>query len=427
MAGDSSIAEAPSSTHATSKTRTGGPSFLLASGASVVALGTILLLGLWRELDRFLPYLLLVVGAGILFTSVDLLVAPGESPRPKRDRTPAPPPATAEPSSPLARPKVVQPRPRLREHHPHSGLGRAAVSAATKPGDEIWRRWAIPRPRPLGAELVGPVPETAYCPPKLGAFVAFPARDQDLQFPALERPPVGKASGSSTPSSSAPLLDLRRGESFWSSDPPVPSKKFGRSGPFSDSELDTLFPRVADSTSLGGAPLAPIPSDRSCGPGSLLPSPELSPSRSLEGGPGPSKVPDAQTPPLPDSQPNAEAASAPCPIPTGAAVGPLLAGPVALLPTLDALDHMVALEALNPTPPHLRSSLPPKPSGSSSGRVGPVARQTARWHCADCSQALSDFRAWVECPRCSQPICRRCLSAAFLTGEEGHCAECRNS
>lgn len=427
MADGSPVAGAPSSTLAETRAHALGLCFLLAAGAWAVALGAILLLGVWKEVDRFLPYLLLAVGVGTLASSVGLLLSPGEAARVKLDRPRATSPAKAGPSSPAPRrTEAGRPTPKPRDSRPHSGLGRAVVSAASRTGDEIWRRWTTPIARPLGVELAGPVPETAHSAPKSGGFVAFPRRSQDLQFVTRARPggtepdgflpPAAPSPHASAPSPPSPSNAAR------SPPPPRPQP-----GPFSETELDALFPCAPPSPPAAEVLSSPRTVPPSGGPNEAPRSENRFASDAADETSGRFAVGNPAAAPPQAARPEVPVHREPSPIRADEDMGPLLAGPLGLLPVLDSQDHVVAFEATNPTPPHLRLSPYMEPDRLLAGRSGTGVRESLRWYCTECSRALSDFRSWVQCRRCSRPMCRQCLTSSFLAGADGHCANCRSS
>jgi hypothetical protein len=53
---------------------------------------------------------------------------------------------------------------------------------ASSVGDRLWREWLPVEGEPLGAEIIGPVPETLYSPRGAGAPDPFPYREEDLLF-----------------------------------------------------------------------------------------------------------------------------------------------------------------------------------------------------------------------------------------------------
>jgi hypothetical protein len=390
-----------------------------------VTLGAVLLFGLWTDATVYLPFFLFVIGFGTWVSSIGFLGSRPEATSRNLDR-----PGegfSTEPRHPTSPPKEAKSpevTPRHWDLHLHSGLGHAAVSATTRTGDELWRRWAVPPARPLGVEVAGPLPETAYSPPHPGGFVAFPSRDTDLQFPVPggSRPSTTKATQTPIPASdpqpdAAAPTDVSRA----SREPlPIPTAM----GPFSESELDALFPLGPD--------FSPVTEHSSSSASSRPRSHAFEPPRTDQPVPeGPalrgSGRSDLNTPaaartpgPLPERANQLESTA----VSSGLEVGPLLAGPVGLLPTLDSLDHLVALEAVNPMPPHLRVAPSSDADRRTPGRTRAGTSGGFRWTCAECSQGLTELRAWVECPKCSRPICRRCLTLSFLTGADGHCTEC---
>lgn len=396
-----------------------------ALGALAVMLGALLILGLGAAATPYVPFFLIAIGIGTWVGSLGFLQSRSEPTSGNLHRSPDVWPTNPPRPTPPPKPAPLDGEtPRHWTLHLHSGLGRAAVSATTRGGDELWRRWTIPPARPLGVAIAGPVPQSAYSPPPASGFVGFPARDTDLQFPTpgRARPPTPEATRSPVPAlasradASAPTDEARP------SGDPSPSPN--HTGPFTESELDAMFPLGRD--------FSPVTEESPSPAASRPPKPKSEPRAAnlpFAEGPAPRgpRRPERIRParaPTPEPMPKTPDRPDSAPVSSGEEVGPLLAGPVGLLPTLDSMDHLVALEALNPTPPHLRLA----PSlGVDRARPGRTLTATSggfRWHCTECSQGLTDLRAWVECPQCARPICRRCLTLSFLTGADGHCTDC---
>lgn len=155
---------------------------LPAAGAVSFAMGTLAVVGVRWELDRFFALTLVLVGFAAILGSLGsyMCLQPrgDSSPRPK-DRGE---PAGAETTPPDPMGETTRPTGgSSREARPHSGIGRATTLAhLTQVEDEVWRRWAAPSHASLGAPVVGPVPETAFSPHISGGFAAFPERDADI-------------------------------------------------------------------------------------------------------------------------------------------------------------------------------------------------------------------------------------------------------
>lgn len=410
---------------------------LPAIGAAVVVLALLLLLGPWPLPSFYVPIGLLL---GVLLSWVSLESfrswEEGLSSTPPAVARPAKVRAAAIPASPSSAP-APSPASRMTRGPTgsalHSGLARAAMSASGRSVDEVWRQWAPPRGRPLGADLVGPVPETAYVPPDHGSWVPFPRRDRELlkvEDGALVRaspsisshlPPPGSADSPRTPE---PVV----GSPPVSGSPPVGSPE--RLVPYTAAELDFLFPLGATSVGDPSPPVvtrAPVSSswtwsDRE--------------HRSLDTAP-PSRARDSGEPSSLSPRPRSEEVPPPVdtpPLPTllaasfsGWEVGSPFSGTLAGLPTLDSLDNAVTEEALNPLPPHLRSAPPARtPPTPPRPAARPPPRAPDPWSCTNCHRGIWDFHRWTPCPECARPVCQRCLRLSYLTGGEGRCSECRS-
>jgi hypothetical protein len=398
--------------------------FLPVAGTCAVVLAALILLGEWSGTGPALYWTLFAVGVGALVSSFGFLawqeslalrasrpvahVAPPAAPV-----APAVPGTTAEPHRPVSAHHLTLP-------HLHSGLGRAAVSAAFRSGDDMWRRWVTPASPSLGVEVAGPVASSWYSPTKEGALAPFAPRDQGIWFLSPDHhlviPDLPSSGGGPSFSVSGGSRDLRL--------EPEPTE---RTQPFTEFELDTLFPPEP------GAPLPPYDD---------TPPPEPAPDP-FAGPPG-SPAPSPPTiPTLSDTEERPRAPSAPSTFRTGAPpiwegldaeialaaaeAGAMGSGPSGMLPTLDSLDHQVYLEALNPTPPHLRTSHRPSRPKPPKRTVRSVASPEGHEFCTMCARKVADFRTWVECPRCGRPLCRDCLGISFLTGAGGRCFNCRES
>lgn len=378
-------------------------------GAAAGALGAVAMFGRSALARPYVPWALVGLGAAAVASSAAFhhwqltrraRVAASANPLPNHDPFPSPFPGRL---SALAEAHAAH------GTMPHSGLGRAAVSAAA--GDRAWKQWESPPSAPLGVALAGPVPETAYVPPRGGADSPFAARDRDLQIavgPALV--PV---------SSSPPSAPLSPAPRFVPA-PAVRASSQARARlaarrriPFSDAELDAMFPpeaAIAPSLPLASAELSPIPFPR---PALSLESEAMAPSI------GPA-APISVTlgPARPALPPTAGAHRVGVEAPSGR---------FRILPSLISLRDPLYVETIHPIPPHLRSA-PGSRGGTAPARRAnsTIARGASASHeCVGCLRHLSGFRGWVLCPGCHQALCRRCLGASFLASSEGYCSTCR--
>jgi hypothetical protein len=78
----------------------------------------------------------------------------------------------------------------------------------------------------------------------------------------------------------------------------------------------------------------------------------------------------------------------------------------------------IDLEALTPTPPHLRPTAPPvrptPPRGPAGGAPG----------CATCDRPLDGEADWQRCTVCRDPMCSECLVRALIEQERAWCRGC---
>ncbi len=158
------------------------------AAGTAVAFGAALLTDFQPGVVRYLPELLIAVGGVALSTSFAFLAA-------RRRESLAR--ASAEAHAPFRRARPLRPpvvRPDPAGALPGSGAGAPwpAAYARTSPttgsltsssaGDALWHEWLPTGIEKLGAEVVGPVPETLYSqvPAEGGGIIA--RRDEDLLF-----------------------------------------------------------------------------------------------------------------------------------------------------------------------------------------------------------------------------------------------------
>jgi hypothetical protein len=396
--------------------------FVPLAGAEALFLGFLLFFGITGPLKLYVALPLLLGGAGALVGSVGARAwrrAHRLRAQAKLGAARSPPRA----QTPSSRDHEAARRPNHRAEWstPHSGIGRAVASVSTKAGDVLWRQWTVPRIRPLGAELVGPVREAAHSPPPAGGFVPFPKKDRDLVFPKGAPSPSSAPSPNSSPGPAA--------YSGWGSlprrvpSPLLPTHRSSRPQPLTEAELDALFPRDVTSS-----PSENMPTGGTARPG-LSRSREIEQPESAVAAPEPprSGSPSHPSPPLTvtTSAPKELEAEESRLAAAVADIGSPLSGSFGILPTLDAIDHQVYLEAVNPIPPHLRATTPTAASAPAQIATTTFARSGGSMFCAVCAGIVSDFRSWVHCLGCHKPICRRCLKSSFATGGEGLCGDCR--
>jgi hypothetical protein len=386
-------------------------------GVGAAALGTLLLSGVAVGARPYLPWSLLALGGATVASSAAYHHWQIQR-RASSVPPPASPPAVASPFPAPAPSRIISPPPPVDRARwmPHSGIGRAALSATDNAGDRMWGQWQTPHLPSLGVALAGPVPETAYVPPPTGRPGAFPARDRDLVLDpssmaaAVEPVAVGPDPVTERLARRVPV-------------PVVRSSSHGRARlasrrrvPYTPAELDALFP---PETALTPAPPAlPLVS------GEISPIPFLRPTMAVEPeavglGGAPSATGGGSAPRrrnVPDPARSAgSTASMSVDHPTGR---------FRILPTLLALHNPLYVETIHPIPPHLRP-LPAGRASTSSARTSSSLPRPSRTVCVGCLRTLYGFRSWVLCPGCHEPLCRRCLGASFLASSEGYCSGCR--
>jgi len=108
-------------------------------------------------------------------------------------------------------------------------------------------------------------------------------------------------------------------------------------------------------------------------------------------------------------------------------VGSYFGGSVGLLPLLDSLDYESSemTELPSSAEPHLELNDRAK-DWLDRASCSPTRRTLARF-CSGCSRRLDDFREWVHCRQCREPVCQECLSESFSTNGRGLCNDCRET
>ncbi len=393
------------------------------AGAAAVALGALSLFVERAEVARYLPFALLGVGVAALIAA--FAAVPGHRGRVEGGLRSAGHDGLAIAGNRIEETRTATHGP-IDLPHPHapvSGLGRTAVSVVAHLGDDLWGRWATPAASPLGAALVGPVPETAYTPPRPDAISPFPEKDADAVF--LTDHGLRPASPLVDGTRPMPVAPTGRGVPVVvPSGPLSPSRGVGPTA-YSDEELDRLFPpdgegiladsAVAELDSIAAEVRSRIdraesreasaPSRES--PTSVAPLPvrTTKPDAAAE-----AEHPGASWNDFPDDPSIGEAPSI-----SGGAMGTVR--------SLDLLDHPGYLDATEPALPRL-GRIPDARAVARARAGAPRVRPVAR-HCGDCERTLVDFHAWAPCPECREPMCRLCLSVSLLNGALGSCRHCR--
>ena len=315
------------------------------------------------------------------------------------------PAATSKPAPPPVREAPQGARP--------SFLGRGAtwrvLSSAPEPGDETWLSWLPREIRRLGPDPSSVAPGVIASPGRAGNLVAFPVRD----YFGGALPPASR--GTLSP------LPPRARERGLVGDEHLPALSSPRASPFSDEELDRMFPpegrrgRVfleSAPARIGGCP--PWSSSGAVAPGSLRLPEERSQLSVREAEPEDGE--DISLAPHGGNGRNSQNTA------TVAASRrtPREARPV----EKDASSSELSQEAANPVPPHLRASgtllrLAPSPSAARTGK-GSLSRSV----CASCSKVVVDLRMSGPCPKCLRPLCHDCLRDALVTVGHGWCSDC---
>ncbi len=357
-------------------------------GAGAIGIALMNSLGVTREVSSLVSPGLTILGAAALGGSVayyawhrrrKALESKGDLP-------------VAEPFRPQA--AVNHPGARVHDS-PHSGIGRAHASVLFPGGSDLWTHWIVARAPHLGAELVGPEPQTAYVVPRGDTPPDWLARDRDIIFIGAPIPPRLRSDGGVPLPSGAPApFDTNPGAAL-----PTEAAEPLRSLPYSPSELDRLFPPIA--------PDEQVPSTAEPSSGALTTAP-------------------APATPMAASQ----------------LIDPwsdLAAFPAASAPTAGgAFDHRVDVAGFGVGAPSPvagvtdQLAIETRPPHRTGGHHAEFERGVRRprhrppWFCADCCESVSDLRTWGPCTTCWKPMCRHCLAHSFLTGAAGECEVCHD-
>ena len=331
-------------------------------------------------------------------------IVPSETPEAPRSAPPSPPNS--------ARASTPTPPTAPRSAVPGRGSAWRILSSPTEPGDETWLSWLPREIRRLGPEAASVGPGVVTSTGRAGNLVAFPVRD----YFGGALPPAAR--GAMTP-----LPPKNRGRGLVG-DEHLPALADSRAAPFSEEELDRMFPPEArrESVFLQAAPdrigmHAPWAIPVEARDSSIEDSDEVS------GRPGAGADTEADEDiALPSHRwvgQNRLPSTVPAVVADHEVPARPSAGRVASSPSTELIR-----EAANPIPPHLRGSgtlirTRPLPT-TRGGHAGSPPRSV----CASCSKVVVDLRLSGPCPRCLRPLCRDCLRDALATVGHGWCADC---
>jgi len=385
---------------------------LTAVALATLALGLALLLLPGLHAAPEIPTLLFLAALAMLVVTLLLSrsertsaspAAPTETPETPRSVDPGPPnPARApKPAASVTARSTV----------PGRGSAWRILSSPTEPGNETWLSWLPREIRRLGPEAGSVGPGVVTSPGRAGNLVAIPVRD----YFGGALPPAAR--GAMTP---LPPKMTGRG---LVGDEHLPALATTRAAPFSEEELDRMFPpggqhgRVflpTAPTRIGAHSRWAIP------PADRDPSMELSEELSRRAGPEGGREADddisllshrwvAQIP-VPSTSP-ADAVDRKAPAVTSAG-------------RIETPSTELRREAANPIPPHLRGSgtlIRTRPLPMTRGGH---LKTPPRSVCASCSKVVIDLRLSGPCPRCLRPLCHDCLRDALASVGHGWCADC---
>lgn len=385
---------------------------LTAVALATLALGFALLVLPGLHTAPEIPTVLFAIALAMLV--VTLLLSRGE----RTDSShvvPAEAPETARKTYPVTPGPVRAPTPAAfeaaRPGVPGRGSAWRILSLPAEPGDETWLSWLPRESRRLGPDASSVGSGVVTSPGRAGNLVAFPVRDY-----------FGGALPRAARGAMAPLPPRAKGRGLVG-DEDRTALSAPRAAPFSEEELDQMFPPTGRR---GSVFLAAAP-DR-IGGHSPWATPATVADQSVEIPDEPSDFSDREAGPeigeeisfaghrWVDQNPRTSKRSDDVAAhgdlawpPAGRAVGP---------------SSELSREAANPVPPHLRGlgtliRTRPLPAAR-RGRASSPPRSV----CASCSKLVVDLRMSGPCPRCLRPLCHDCLRGALATGGHGWCVDC---
>ena len=299
----------------------------------------------------------------------------------------------------------------VRTASPGRGSAWRILSFPTEPGNETWLSWLPRESRRLGPDTSSVGSGVITSPGRAGNLVAFPVRD----YFGGALPPAARGVMASLP----PRTGGRGAEG----DEHLPALSVSRAAPFSEDELDRMFPpqERRGSVFLAAAPdrigvhsrwsiSAPV-EDLSM---------EISGESSDVPGRGEDREASEDISVMPHRWVGPQSATSPAPAdvvdheqPSRPPAG-----------RTDASSTELSREAVNPIPPHLRGSgtlIRTRPLPTARGGRG---HSPPRSVCASCSKVVVDLRLSGPCPRCLRPLCHDCLREALATVGHGWCPDC---
>jgi len=408
--------------HRTASLGTSGPGWatadalrstgLTAVALAILALGLALLVLPGLNVAPGIPAVLIAVALGVLV--VILLLSRGERPGRSPVESTNVPEAPRETYQRASSPSPAIPTDASRG--PRAGVpGRGSawriLSSPTEPGDETWLSWLPRESRRLGPEGGSVVRGVVPSPGRAGNLVAFPVRD----YFGGALPPVARGPPSSVPATA------REGAHF--SDEHAPTLSSSRASPFSDEELDRMFPPEGrrDPILLEDAPDRIGGHSPWGGSGAVAHRSFAIPETTSER-PGRGEETEAHDAiPLPAYRWNrrvSENSEAP------STTNPREGSTRTSVGRTGAHPSELREEASNPVPPHLRASGPLirfEPRSPTRGGKGSSAPRSV---CASCSKVVVDLRMSGPCPKCLRPLCHECLREALVTVGHGWCLDC---
>jgi len=395
--------------------------FGVSAALALVLIALSLLLGRAWAPSPYLPVGLYLGGLGLLAATAGVYgwksaLAPARPAAPTRNvlSAAARPPAREE----------ARPARRLHLALLHGGAEWRVPDASLRATDGNWLSWLGHEHRRLGPEASGFAFSGGYSVGRPGGLVPIPLRRSGWSSPEERpvRPVVATTTGG-------------LGHSVWEVDESsllpsatlmeAPSPVPGDAHKFTDEELDRLFPPYLDRRTrfLTEAPMR-------VGFASALPP---TGANGLANSPAVAAAPGGGAPPSVDSGSNDEIEEVLEDVAVFPSAAPVRVSPrdepFAVPSFWDARQpgdvDLVALEATNPVPPHLRldfkSSLTNRGPDDGPSRAPSGAGKSV---CASCSVVVVNLRLSGPCPKCLRPICTDCLREGLRRYGRGWCEDC---
>lgn len=403
--------------------------FLTTAALLSIAVGAVILYGPLTTIEPLVPLALFLIGWGAMAGLVALYW--WEVTLPLDTALPANSPPTASGPIPVrdaSRTSMTGPRNRIPRLSSRGSAWRV-LAAPTGPGDETWLSWLPRETRRLGVEGAGSSRGAAYAVGRPGSLVAVPTRAESSVPRTVTMPGDFARSAREKDVSGEPAIPAEPTGSPARSEGPVPAVALPRrrSRIYSEEELDSMFPPPPGGHSVF---LSAIP-DR-IGRSS-------EPARAASGRPESFGRADASTRGFEHAPTDVVERSVigwgrplSTERPTGAAAAIDAGGSVAarefeFLPDVLPTSELLAREAANPVPPHLRMRYARSSPDERRPRSGSPDLGDLKSVCASCSKVVVNLRMSGPCPECLRPICQECLRESIVAHGQGQCIDCAST